>query len=143
MIVDRILSLKGRDVIGIRSDQTLGEAARILSDRKIGALLVSDTGEPVSGILSERDIVRALAAKGAQALEEPVADHMTRTVVTCTGKTSINDVMEVMTERKFRHVPVVEDGRLVGVISIGDVVKLRLEEIEAEAQAIRQYIATG
>ncbi len=98
---------------------------------------------PVSGIISERDIVRAVAAQGAKALDEPVSRFMTEKVVTCTGQTSINDVMELMTKQKFRHVPVVEGGRLAGIISIGDVVKLRLEEVEAEAQAIKEYIATA
>jgi CBS domain-containing protein len=143
MIVNHILSLKGRDVITISPDCTLSEAAKILSERRIGALLVRDGGHPVSGIVSERDIVRAVADRGAQALDEPVSRFMTSKVVTCTGETSINNLMELMTQQKFRHVPVVEGGSLVGIISIGDVVKVRVEEIEAEAQAIREYIATA
>ena len=143
MIVNRILSLKGRDVVTIDPDCTLSEAAKILSERRIGALLVRDGGHPVSGIVSERDIVRAVADRGAQALDEPVSRFMTSKVVTCTGETSINNLMELMTQQKFRHVPVVEGGSLVGIISIGDVVKVRVEEIEAEAQAIREYIATA
>jgi len=143
MIVNRILSLKGRDVATIEPGRTLSEAAGMLSERRIGALLVSDGKQPVSGIISERDIVRAVAAHGAAALDQPVSRFMTSKVVTCTGETSINDVMELMTEQKFRHIPVVEGGSLVGIISIGDVVKLRVEEVEAEAQAIREYIATA
>jgi len=143
MIVNHILSIKGRDVATIGPERTLGEAARALSERRIGALLVVDGTKPVSGIISERDIVRAVSAHGASALEESVSRFMTEKVVTCTGQTAINDVMEVMTQGKFRHVPVVEEGRLVGIVSIGDVVKHRLEEIEAEAQAIREYIATA
>ena len=143
MIVNNILSIKGREVLTIEPSRTIGEAARILSERRIGALLVCDGKQPVSGIVSERDIVRALAAHGARALEEPVSSFMTAKVVTCTGETSINDVMELMTQQKFRHIPVVEGGRLTGIVSIGDVVKLRVEEIEAEAQAIREYIATA
>jgi CBS domain-containing protein len=143
MIVDRILSLKGREVVTIDPGRTLAEAAKILSERRIGALLVSDGRQPVSGIVSERDIVRALAERGAQALDEPVSRFMTAKVVTCTGQTSVNDLMELMTQQKFRHVPVVEGGSLAGIISIGDVVKVRVEEIEAEAQAIRDYIATA
>jgi CBS domain-containing protein len=143
MIVNNILSIKGREVLTIEPSRTIGEAARVLSERRIGALLVCDGKQPVSGIVSERDIVRALAAHGARALDEPVSSFMTAKVVTCTGETSINDVMELMTQQKFRHIPVVEGGRLTGIVSIGDVVKLRVEEIEAEAQAIREYIATA
>jgi CBS domain-containing protein len=143
MIVNNILSIKGREVLTIEPSRTIGEAARVLSERRIGALLVCDGKQPVSGIVSERDIVRALAAHGARALDEPVSTFMTAKVVTCTGETSINDVMELMTQQKFRHIPVVEGGRLTGIVSIGDVVKLRVEEIEAEAQAIREYIATA
>ncbi len=143
MIVDRILSLKGRDVVTVEPNRSLGEAARVLSERRIGALLVVDERRPVAGIVSERDIVRAVASRGPGALDEPVSRFMTEKVVTCTGQTSINHLMELMTNEKFRHVPVVEEGRLAGIISIGDVVKSRLEEIEAEAQAIKEYIATA
>ena len=143
MIVNKILELKGRDVVTIEPAQALSEAVKVLSERRIGALLIADGQRPVSGIISERDIVRAVAAQGVKALEEPVSRFMTEKVVTCTGQTSINDVMELMTKQKFRHVPVVEGGRLAGIISIGDVVKLRLEEVEAEAQAIKEYIATA
>jgi CBS domain-containing protein len=143
MIVNRILSIKGREVVIIEPSRSLREAATILSERRIGALLVTDGKRPVSGIISERDIVRAIASHGNGALDEPVSRFMTGKVVTCTGQTSINDVMELMTQQKFRHVPVVEGESLVGIISIGDVVKFRLEEIEAEAQAIKEYIATA
>jgi CBS domain-containing protein len=143
MIVNRILSLKGRDVATIEPGRSLNEAARILAERRIGALLIVDGQRPVAGIISERDIVRAVATHGAKALDEPVSRVMTEKVVTCTGETSINDVMELMTQQKFRHIPVVESGRLSGIVSIGDVVKLRLEEVEAEAQAIKEYIATA
>jgi CBS domain-containing protein len=143
MIVNRILSLKGRDVATIEPGRSLNEAARILAERRIGALLIVDGQRPVAGIISERDIVRAVATHGAKALDEPVSRFMTEKVVTCTGETSINDVMELMTQQKFRHIPVVESGRLSGIVSIGDVVKLRLEEVEAEAQAIKEYIATA
>jgi len=143
MIVDRILSIKGRKVVTIEPDRTIGEAARTLSERRIGALLVTDARWPVLGILSERDIVKAVSAHGAAALDKPISGFMTEKVVTCTTQTSITDVMEVMTQGKFRHVPVVEEGSLLGIVSIGDVVKHRLEEIEAEAQAIRDYIATA
>lgn len=143
MIVNRILSLKGRNVVSIEPHRSLGEAVKLLSERRIGALLVVDGSKPVSGIVSERDIVRAVASQGPSALDQPISGFMTRNVITCTGETAINDVMELMTQQKFRHVPVVEGGSLVGIISIGDVVKLRLEEIEAETQAIKEYIATA
>jgi CBS domain-containing protein len=143
MIVNRILSLKGREVATIEPGRSLSEAARVLAERRIGALLIVDGDRPVTGIISERDIVRAVAMHGAKALDEPVSRFMTEKVVTCTGETSINDVMELMTQQKFRHIPVVESGRLSGIISIGDVVKLRLEEVEAETQAIKEYIATA
>ncbi|HST93227.1 MAG TPA: CBS domain-containing protein [Microvirga sp.] len=143
MIVNGILSIKGRNVVTIGPNQTMGEAARILSEKRIGALLVQDGQKLFLGIVSERDIVRAISARGAGALDEPVSRFMTEKVTTCTTQTPINDVMEVMTQGKFRHVPVVEGGTLLGIVSIGDVVKMRLEEIEAEAQAIRDYIATA
>jgi len=143
MIVNRILSVKGRDVATIEPNRSLSEAAKVLAERRIGALLVVDGHRPVSGIISERDIVRAVATQGAKALDEPVSRFMTGKVVTCTGETSINDIMELMTQQKFRHIPVVEGGQLSGIVSIGDVVKLRLEEVEAETQAIKEYIATA
>jgi CBS domain-containing protein len=143
MIVNRILSLKGRDVATIEPSRSLSEAVAVLAERRIGALLIVDGNRPVAGIISERDIVRAVATLGAKALDEPVSRFMTEKVVTCTSETSINDVMELMTQQKFRHIPVVEGGSLTGIISIGDVVKLRLEEVEAETQAIKEYIATA
>lgn len=143
MNVDRILSLKGRSVVTIEAGQSLSDAARLLSERRIGAAVVVDGRQPVAGILSERDIVKAISAHGAQALEQPVSRFMTAEVITCNSRSSINDLMELMTQQKFRHVPVVDGGQLVGIISIGDVVKQRVEEIEAESQAIKEYIATA
>jgi CBS domain-containing protein len=143
MTVDHILLSKGRHVVTIEPNRTLGEAAKLLSERKIGAVVVSDATRPVIGILSERDIVGAIAARGAAALEEPVSHSMTEKVITCTGHSGINEIMGIITEGKFRHVPVVEGGHLVGIVSIGDVVKHRLAEVEAETQAMREYIATA
>ncbi|MET0531316.1 MAG: CBS domain-containing protein, partial [Microvirga sp.] len=105
MIVNRILSLKGRNVVSIEPDRSLGEAAKILSERRIGALLVVDGSRPVSGIVSERDIVRAIASQGAGALDLPISQYMTQQVFTCTGETAIHEVMELMTQQKFRHIP--------------------------------------
>lgn len=143
MNVEHILQAKGHDVLTIEPSRTLAEAARALTERKIGAVIVVGPDASVLGILSERDIVRAVARAGAAALDTPVAQHMTGKVVTCTRQTSVNDLMGMMTERKFRHLPVVENGRLCGIISIGDVVKYRVAEIEAETEAMREYIATA
>jgi CBS domain-containing protein len=143
MTVKTILSTKGSEVITIAPHATLEEAIAVLAKHRIGALVVLGADQRVIGILSERDIVRAVARGGAAALEHPVAQHMTGKVVTCTRQTTINELMDEMTRRKFRHMPVVENGRLCGIISIGDVVKHRVAEIEAEHQALREYIATA
>lgn len=143
MNVEHILQAKGYDVLTIEPNRTLADAARALTERKIGAVVVIAPDQSVLGILSERDIVRAVARAGADALATPVSQHMTDKVVTCTCQTGINDLMGSMTARKFRHMPVVENGRLCGIISIGDVVKYRVAEIEAEQQALREYIATA
>jgi CBS domain-containing protein len=143
MNVEHILMAKGRDVLTIEPSRTLADAARALTEKKIGAVIVGGPGEAVLGILSERDVVRAVARGGASALDHPISQHMTGKVVTCTRQTTINELMDEMTQRKFRHMPVVENGRLCGIISIGDVVKHRVAEIEAEHQALREYIATA
>jgi CBS domain-containing protein len=143
MNVEHILSDKGHEVVTIAPQRTLAEAARTLAEKRIGAIVVSDAGNPVLGILSERDIVRAVAANGAAALGEPVSRYMTGKVVTCTSRSPINDLMETMTKGKFRHVPIVENGGLLGIVSIGDIVKFRVAEIESESQALREYIATA
>ncbi|WP_112664545.1 CBS domain-containing protein [Microvirga flavescens] len=143
MSVEQILLNKGRNVVTIEPTKTLAQAAELLSSWKIGAVIVADALQPVSGIISERDIVRAISNKGASALLEPVSMHMTRQVVTCTKRADIPRIMEIMTTSRIRHVPVVEEGTLIGIISIGDVVKHRLAEIEAETQAIKEYIASA
>ncbi len=143
MNVEHILREKGRDVATIEPDRTLRDAARLLTERRIGALVVTSPDHKSLGILSERDIVRAVAREGAAALDHRISQHMTATVVTCTSRSAINELMEIMTARKFRHVPVVEDGRLCGIVSIGDIVKYRLAEIEDEQRALREYIATA
>lgn len=143
MIVKSILSAKGSDVAKIVPTATLAEAARVLSDMNIGALVVTGAGDRITGIVSERDIVRALAQHGAAALQMPLAEVMTRKVVTCTPVDTVAVLMERMTEGKFRHLPVTDDGQLVGIISIGDVVKYRLTELEFEHGAMRDYIQTA
>lgn len=139
MTVSRILALKGRDVATIQPHRTIGEAARLLSSQRIGAVLVTGADGRILGILSERDIVKAISGSAA-ALDDAVSKYMTERVITCSPEMLVYDVMETMTQGRFRHLPVVEEGRLAGIISIGDVVKHRLAEIEAESRAMRDYI---
>jgi CBS domain-containing protein len=141
MSVSRILAEKGRDVQTIPPHRTLADAARTMAERRIGAMVVTGADGSVLGIISERDIVRAMAESGSASLDEPVSRRMTAKVVTASEAMSIETAMEMMTAGKFRHLPVVEDGRLVGIISIGDVVKRHIEKIEAETKAMRDYIA--
>jgi CBS domain-containing protein len=143
MTVKAILSLKGKDVLTIEPAATLAAAAKLLAERRIGAVMVTGVDGRVAGILSERDIVRALAERGADVLDERVDRVMTRKVVTCTEAETIASIMERMTAGKFRHLPVVDQGHLIGIVSIGDVVKYRLREIETESQALREYILTA
>jgi CBS domain-containing protein len=143
MNVETILRNKGRRVSTIRSDATIADAVEMLRMNGIGALVVSDDGEGVDGILSERDIVFALADDGAALLSQPVSEVMSRAVVTCQPHDSVAELMAEMTNRRIRHFPVVEDGRLCGIVSIGDVVKNRLDEIEFEASSLRSFIAGG
>ncbi len=142
MTVRAILDLKGRDVVSVRPDVTLSEGIKTLSKRGIGAVLVMDD-QRIEGILSERDVVHALSVRGAAALDLPVHEVMTRRVITCRSHDTVAAIMEVMTEQKFRHLPVVEEGNLIGLISIGDVVKWRVAEFEAEQEALRDYIKTA
>ena len=143
MSVEKILSGKGRDVVTVGPDRKLGEVAKTLHSHRIGAVVVVDGAGTVVGIVSERDVVNAVAEDGADALQADVASRMTRDPATCLPTASVDEIMALMTERKFRHVPVVEGGRLGGIISIGDVVKHRLADVEAEHQAMRDYIATA
>ena len=143
MTVDTILAAKGGDVTTIEPTATLAAAAALLAERKIGAAVVLGAGDRIAGILSERDIVRALAQDGPKALDQPLSQSMTRNVATCAREDSIQSLMERMTARKFRHMPVVEDNRKVGIVSIGDVVKQRLGEMERESEAMRDYIQTA
>ena len=143
MTVKAILSRKGNDVITIEPTVTLSAAVKVLADHRIGAVVVVGADRQVAGILSERDIVRALAERGPSVLAEPVGQVMTRKVVTCGEGDTVGAIMERMTEGKFRHVPVLDRGRLVGVVSIGDVVKYRLGQMEQESSALREYILTA
>ena len=143
MTVKAIMSRKGSNVVTIEPSATLKSAVATLAEHRIGAVIITGADRQVAGILSERDIVRALAQRGAAALEETVGQIMTRKVVTCTESDTVGNIMELMTGGKFRHLPVVERSRLVGIISIGDVVKYRLEEMEQESKALRDYILTA
>ena len=143
MTVARILALKGHDVVTAQPHLTLRQAADILCRHKIGAVVVAGPSGDVLGILSERDIVRAVSAAGGAALDDKVSEHMTARVIATTEDQSVESAMGTMTESRIRHLPVLRNGRLTGVISIGDVVKIRLEAIETEHRAMREYIASA
>jgi CBS domain-containing protein len=143
MTVSIILAGKGRDVVSIEPGATLASAVALLAEKRIGAVLILGAGRRIAGILSERDIVRAVAERGASALDEPVSRTMTRKVATCTASETIASIMERMTDGKFRHVPVVDQGQIVGIVSIGDVVKHRHQEMERDSAAMRDYILTA
>lgn len=142
MTVRAILDTKGHHILNVEPEAALAAAVKILGERKIGAVLVMSRGR-IEGILSERDIVRVLAERGAAVLDEPVSSVMTRKVVSCRQNDTVAAIMEIMTLGKFRHLPVVEGERVVGLISIGDVVKWRVQEYENEQEALRQYIKTA
>jgi len=141
MNVDAILKVKGDAVVTIRPTATIAEAVRLLCEKRIGALVVSANGTEPLGILSERDIVHGLGKEGASLLERRVEDLMTKTVVTCAPQDRVADLMALMTERRIRHIPVLRNGKLAGLISIGDVVKNRLDEIELETTSLKAYVA--
>jgi CBS domain-containing protein len=143
MTVSIILAAKGREVVSIEPNASLASVVSLLTEKRIGALVILGAGHRIAGILSERDIVRAIAERGAAALDEPVSQFMTRKVSTCTESETVSGIMERMTEGKFRHVPVVDQGQLVGIVSIGDVVKHRLLEMERDSAAMRDYILTA
>ena len=142
MTVRAILDTKGHNVQSVEPDAKLSAAVKILGERKIGAVLVMSLGR-IEGILSERDIVRVLGERGAAVLEEPVSAVMTRKVVSCKQSDTVAAIMEMMTLGKFRHLPVLEEDRVVGLISIGDIVKWRVQEYENEQEALQQYIKTA
>lgn len=138
-----ILNDKGGDVFTLKASSTLQEAARILDQKRIGAAVAVDSKGRLAGVLSERDIVRRVAESGAAALSMKVSDAMTRDVITAAPDMSIDDALEQMTDRRIRHLPIVEDGKLTGIVSIGDLVKRKIAATEAEAEAMKQYIHAG
>jgi CBS domain-containing protein len=141
MLIGQILAGKGRDVVSTRPDATIAAVAKLLKAKRIGAVVVIDRDGSLCGIISERDLARGLADHGAKLLEMRVSELMTAEVVTCAPDDGIDRLMQQMTERRVRHLPVIEDGKLAGIISIGDVVKHRLQELEAEAHMLHDYIA--
>jgi len=143
MNVETILRNKGDWVATIRPDATIADAVETLNRERIGALVVSADGNSVDGMLSERDIVTALDDYGEALLSRPVDQIMTRSVITCDPADTVQELMAEMTNRRFRHIPVVREGRLRGIISIGDLVKNRLDEVEFEANSLRSFIAGG
>ena len=142
MTVRAILDTKGHDILSVAPDAKLSAAIKVLAERRIGAVLVMDN-QRMEGILSERDIVRVLGERGAAVLDEPVSVVMTRKVISCKQSDTVGALMEMMTMGKFRHLPVVEGDKVVGLISIGDIVKWRVKEYESEQEALRDYIKTA
>lgn len=143
MTVARILASKGRDVVTMRPTATLRDVVDMLAAKHIGALVVTDDDNRIAGILSERDVVRAVARHGADALEDPVGNFMTKDVVTATEDATVLSVVGKMSSGRFRHMPIVADGKLVGIVSVGDAIKYRLAQMEQEQSALREYIATA
>jgi CBS domain-containing protein len=143
MMVKQILADKGTDVFTLPLESTGMDAVDALAKHNIGALIIASPDMVIKGILSERDVVRAVWNKGPDALDSPVTELMTSKVRTCTEESTVLEVMELMTEGRFRHLPVERDGKLIGVVSIGDIVKRRIQDIEREAEEIRSYIASA
>lgn len=141
MLIEHILHRKGREVATIAADATVADAVALLGERNIGALVVTD-GDRIAGILSERDVVRALAGR-AGVLDQVVSDLMTTDVTTCGPRATVDELMRLMTDRRVRHIPVVDEGALVGIVSIGDVVKSRIDELQTETETLHDYLSSG
>lgn len=143
MTVAQVLKEKGNEIISVGEGATVMDALGVLKERRIGAVLVRREDGAIAGVLSERDVVRALPDQGGALLDQPVTVLMTRDVITCGSEDSMDRVMALMTEHRIRHVPVIDSGEMTGMISIGDVVKSRIAESENEAAALKSYIALG
>ncbi len=141
MSVSEILASKGRDVFTTNADMTIQEISNVLTTKKIGATVVLDKSGHVCGIASERDIVREVAKSGADALVKPISACMTQKVISCDETETVDNLMEKMTKGRFRHLPVISDGKLTGIISIGDVIKSKIQKAEQEAEEMKRYIA--
>jgi CBS domain-containing protein len=143
MRISDVLRTKGTQVVTVTPDTTVRQLLAVLAEHRIGAVIVSGDGQTVEGIASERDIVRALASRGAAVMSEPVTAIFTAEVRTVTPETSVEEVMRLMTELRVRHAPVLVDGALAGIVSIGDVVKNRMDELETERTALSEYITSS
>lgn len=141
MKVSTLLSMKGHNVVTVQPSDTVAAAAKILGENRFGVLVVSTDGVTIAGIISERDIVRELGVSGADLLGKPVSEIMTRTVRTSNQGDTVERLMEIMTEHRIRHLPVTEEGKLIGLISIGDIVKVRVRQLEHEADQLERYIS--
>ncbi|MCB1450957.1 MAG: CBS domain-containing protein [Nitratireductor sp.] len=141
MTVALILADKGREVFTMRPETSVSDVVDILASKKIGAVVITDASDVVCGIVSERDIVREVSLRGASVLDQPVTQCMTRKVVSCSEEDTIDAVMGIMTRNRFRHLPVTANGRLAGIVSIGDVVKRKIEQAVRDAEELRNYIA--
>lgn len=142
MLVDTILQTKGGQVFTLPQTSSLADAVAALNDHNVGAIVISTPDGTIVGILSERDIVRRLGQDAGAALSLKISDCMTKGVLTCARDTHVDELMERMTRHRIRHMPVAQDGKLVGIVSIGDVVKLKMEQAEHEAAALKEYIAS-
>lgn len=143
MRVSDVLRDKGSNVVTVKPEIDVRTLVGMLAEHRVGAIVVSADGRTIAGIVSERDVVRALAARGEAVLAEPVSTIMTSDVQTCTPEANIDELMRTMTAGRFRHLPVVVDQALVGIVSIGDVVKRRVDELESEREALSRYITSG
>lgn len=143
MLIRQILAAKGSDVVATRPDATIAEVAKLLREKRIGAVVVIDRSDRLTGIISERDIARGVDVHGAKLQDLKVRDLMTADVISCSPDDGLQKLMQIMTEGRVRHLPVVEDGKLLGIISIGDVVKHRLQELEQETHMLQDYITGG
>lgn len=143
MNVNTILNVKGGDVVTVSTSTPILEVTKTLAKFGIGSIVVTNEDGTLAGIVSERDVVRAIAHMGVDVTNEPVSEIMTENIVTCDRNDSVDKIMGIMTSKRFRHMPVVEEGKLKGIVSIGDVVQQRIAEAELEANAMRSYIATG
>lgn len=142
MIIEQILNDKGREVITLKATDTLREAAKLLDERRIGAVVTLDGDGEIVGVLSERDIVRQFARQGEAALEMPVGSAMTRAVITINAEADVDVALQLMTDRRIRHLPVMRNNRLTGFVSIGDLVKWKIAKTEAEAEAMKSYLSS-
>jgi CBS domain-containing protein len=143
VLIEHILQRKGAEVVTIPSHVTVSRAVAALQEHNIGALVVAERGNDVAGIISERDVVRAIAAQGPDVLNLPVSDLMSTELTTCGLRATVDELMQLMTERRIRHIPVIDSGKLAGIVSIGDVVKTRIDELETETETLHSYLASG